>query len=216
MLKDRVDIEECTLTEKITSAILSGLGAAGGVTIIVLCIINSSLRENIFSVVTGSIFGAGVFLFSIMSTMYHSLTADSAKRVFLILSNCMLHLVVLGIDCIYFLAGIGGAIGWTMFGVSCAIALVPIVFLGINLNKFKFISYMFAIVNLWVPILLFRQLIAKIGIEGFISYIVAQMLCTFASLFYILGKKFDNMHIIFHVFSLLGIAIHFLTIYYYM
>lgn len=216
MLKDRVDIEKCTLTEKITSAILSGLGAAEGIAIIVLCIVISSIRENMFSIVTGSIFGAGVFLFFIMNTMYHSLTADNAKRVFLILSNCMLHLAILGINCVYFLAGIGGAIGWIMFGVSCAIALVPIVFSGINLNKFKFVSFMFSVVNLWLSVLLFHQLIIEIGIEGFVSYIVAQMICTFASLFYVLGKKFDNMHIIFHVFSLLGIAIHFLTIYYYM
>ena len=36
MLKDRVEIQKCTLTENITSAILSGFGAMLGVATIVL------------------------------------------------------------------------------------------------------------------------------------------------------------------------------------
>jgi hemolysin III len=215
MLKDRVEIQKCTLTENITSAILSGFGAMLGVATIVLCVINAVARGEVIDIITSSILGGAIFLFFMMDIMYHSLTVDCAKRVFLILSTCMVHFAILGVNSVYALKVVNGALGWTMFGVSAVVSIVSIVFCAINLKRFDFMSFALAITNLWLLIPLANILISGLGLEGFVLYFISQSVCTFASLFYVLGKKFNNMHIIFHILILVGIALQFLTVCFY-
>ena len=138
MLKDRVEIQKCALAEDIVSAILSGFGVIFGIAIIVVCVINAIAHGDTIAIVTSSMLGGAIFLFFIMDVMYHSLTSDCSKRVFLILSTCMMHFAVLGMNSVYTLKTINGALGWTMFGVSCAISMVSIVFCAINLKRFSF------------------------------------------------------------------------------
>lgn len=213
MLNEKVEIIKKNLGEEITNALLSGIGSLLGIAIIVMCVIKGAVLSDAMYIVFGSLWGAGVFMLFIMNVLYHSFRYGNAKRVFLILSTCMLHFAIFSFNAFLALSFVGGALGWVMFGISLALATVSIIFCSINLSKF--ISFSFAILNLWLMMINFNSLVASLNLEGFVLYAISLNLCTLASLFYILGKRFENMHIMFHIFVLMGIAASFFAVYLY-
>ena len=71
-----------TKGEEIFSAITHGIGAGLGIAALVLMIIFAATNGGALDVVGVCIFGATLILLYTISTLYHSLTNEKAKKVF--------------------------------------------------------------------------------------------------------------------------------------
>ena len=86
-LKDKIKIPKYTLCEELMSAISHGVGATLSIAALVLCVVFSAIHRNVYAVVSSVIYGSTSIILYMMSTLYHSLKVNNAKRVFRILDH---------------------------------------------------------------------------------------------------------------------------------
>ena len=215
MLDLKNDEDIYSFGENITSAILNGISGLSALAMLVLGIIECAINRSVTGIITVALWLFGVFLFCIMDLLAHSISSFKAKKVFLILANCFLHFAICGICAFYGICVIGGAVGWSIFGAICFFSILCIVFNATMFDKFELYSFIVAILNLWIGSLIVSLLIVDSNIKCAFSIIVATVLYTIGSVFYMLGRRINGIHIVFHIFILLGIAVNFVTIYTY-
>lgn len=90
-IKEKISIPEYSLGEELMNAITHGVGVLFSVAALVLSVVFSAIHGNAWAVVASAIYGASLIILYMMSTMYHSLKVNNAKRVFRILDHCTIY-----------------------------------------------------------------------------------------------------------------------------
>lgn len=214
-LKEKVIIPNYTLGEELMSAISHGIGFLLSIAALVLCVVFSSIHGNATAVVASSIYGTTLIILYLMSTMYHSLKVNNAKRVFNIMDHCSIFLLIAGSYTPYVLVTLKGALGWTIFGIIWAAAILGIVFNAIDVGKYKKISLIAYLIMGWMIVFAFKPLAEALSTPGLIFLILGGVAYTIGAIFYGLGKKKKYMHSIFHFFVLAGSILQFFSIFLY-
>lgn len=200
-----------TLGEEIFNSVTHGVGAllsvAGCVVLIVLCAINKGALE----VVSASVYGASLIILYTMSTLYHAITNKTAKKVFQILDHNTIFLLIGGTYTPMTLCCLGGALGWTIFGIVWGAAAIGIVFSSINLNKFRKISTICYIIMGWGIIFAIKPLYESIPKFSLIMLIAGGILYSLGVIFYT-KKDYKYMHSIWHIFVVGGSVLHYFSI----
>ena len=211
-LKEKIEIPKYTLAEELVSAISHGIGALLSIAGLVLCVIFSAMHNSAIAVVSSCIYGSTLIILYMMSTMYHALKVNNAKRVFRIIDHCSIFLLIAGTYTPYTLVALGGALGWTLFGIVWAAAILGVVLNSVDLNKFKVFSMICYLAMGWVIIFAFKPLTKAIAMPGRWLLIAGGIIYTVGAIFYGIGKKIKYMHSIFHIFVLAGSILHFFSI----
>lgn len=211
----RIALPKYTLGEELVSAISHGLGAAFGIVALVLCVVKSASVGSAIGVVSSALYGSMMILLYTMSTIYHALKRNRAKQVFRVFDHCSIFLLIAGTYIPIVLVGIGGAWGWTFFGVVVAAAILGIVFNAIDIERYKKFSMICYIAMGWVIVIGFKPLMDSIATGGIILLIVGGAVYTIGAVVYGVGKKAKYLHSIWHFFVLGGSILHFLMIYLY-
>ena len=209
----RIALPRYTLGEELVSAISHGLGAAFGIVALVLCVVKSASAGSAIGVVSSALYGSMMILLYTMSTIYHALKRNRAKQVFRVFDHCSIFLLIAGTYIPIVLVGIGGAWGWTFFGVVVAAAILGIVFNAIDIERYKKFSMICYIAMGWVIVIGFKPLMDSIATGGIILLIVGGVVYTIGAVVYGVGKKAKYLHSIWHFFVLGGSILHFLMIY---
>lgn len=211
----RIALPKYTLGEELVSAISHGLGAAFGIVALVLCVVKSANAGSAIGVVSSALYGSMMILLYTMSTIYHALKRNRAKQVFRVFDHCTIFLLIAGTYIPVVLVGIGGAWGWSFFGVVVAAAILGIVFNAIDVERYKKFSMICYIAMGWVIVIGFKPLMDSIATEGIILLIAGGVVYTIGAVIYGVGKKAKYLHSIWHFFVLGGSILHFLMIYLY-
>lgn len=216
-MKNEITIPNYTLSEELISSISHGLGAALGIVALVMCVVKSALKGSIIGVVCSSIYGASLIILYMMSTMYHALKRNRAKKVFRVIDHCSIYLLIAGTYTPYTLIALKGAIGWVLFGVVWGAAAVGITLNAVNINKFKVFSMITYIAAGWVIIIAAKPLADVLAAEGILLLLIGGIAYTVGAVLYVIGKKMKlkYMHSVFHFFVLAGSILHFFSIYLY-
>lgn len=214
-IKEKISIPEYSLGEELMNAITHGVGVLFSVAALVLSVVFSAIHGNAWAVVASAIYGASLIILYMMSTMYHSLKVNNAKRVFRILDHCTIYFLIAGTYTPYTLVSLNGPVGWTLFGIVWGAAILGIVFNAVNINKFKIISYIAYIAMGWVIIFAFKPLYEVIGFGGIAWLLGGGVAYTVGAVFYAFGKKCRYIHSVFHIFVLLGSVCQFISIFRY-
>jgi len=204
-----------TLSEELINSISHGFGAALGIVAVVLCVVKSI--GSAMAVVCSAIYGGSMIILYMMSTMYHALKRNRAKKVFRVIDHCSVYLLIAGTYTPYTLVGLGGAIGWVLFGIVWSAAIVGITLNAVSLSKFKIFSMITYIAAGWVIVIAMKPLIDSVPFEGVLYLLLGGLAYTIGAVLYIISKK-KNLkygHSVFHIFVLLGSLLHFFSIYFY-
>lgn len=202
-----------TLGEELMNSITHGTGALLGVAALVLCIVKSAFKGDAFGVVAGAIYGATLIVLYTMSCLYHALGVNRAKKVFQTFDHCSIFLLIAGTYTPITLVAMRGWIGWTVFGIVWAAAVVGITFNGINVKKYRVMSMICYIAMGWVIILFFPEFMRSVPSTGVWMIFWGGVVYTIGAVLYGFGKKAKYIHSIWHFFVLAGSIIHFLAIY---
>lgn len=214
-LQERIKIPNYTLGEELWNAITHGLGVLLSIAALVLCVVKSAISGNATAVVASSVYGSMMIILYLMSTLYHSLKVNNAKRVFNIIDHCSIYLLIAGSYTPYTLVTLKGALGWTIFGVIWGAAILGIVLNAIDLKKFRTISLVSYIVMGWLIIVAFGPLAKTLPLGGILFLLLGGIAYTVGAIFYAVGKKKKYMHSVFHIFVLIGSILQFFSIYFY-
>ena len=192
----------------------------GGIAVVVLvtCIVMGALRGTAWSVVGGAIYGVSMVLLYTMSSIYHGLKPEMAKKVFQVIDHCTIYLLIAGTYTPVMLSAmrpVYPGIAWTIFGVIWACAVVAIVLTAIDLKKYKVFSMICYLGMGWCIIFFIRQAAQVLGSTGTFLLALGGIAYTIGAVLYGLGKKKAYIHSVFHIFCIIGSLFHYFMILFY-
>ena len=197
------------------NAISHGVGALFAIGALVLCVVKSVLHADPWAVVSSAVYGATLILMFTLSTIYHALKINKAKRVFRVLDHCGVFLVVAGSYTPYTLVSLRGPLGWTIFGIIWGFTIVGIVFNAINVDRYSIVSAIINLITGWGILLAVVPLSRVLPRLGLSLLFIGGLCYTIGAVLYALGAKKKFFHSIFHVFVLIGAILHFFSIFLY-
>ena len=214
-LSDR-KLPDYTKGEEIFNMVSHIAGGAVGVVALTLCVVFAAIRGNVYGVVSGAIYGATIIILYAMSSIYHGLKPHlMAKKVFQVIDHCSIFLLIAGTYTPFALCSLreySASLGWIIFGVIWASAVLGIVLNSIDIKKYAKFSMVCYLVMGWCIVLAGKQTYLALGPAGFALLVAGGLLYTIGAIFYGFGKKRKYIHSVFHVFVVLGSIAHFLCI----
>ena len=191
------------------------VGGAFGIIATVLCVVFAAIHHNVYGVVSGAIYGASMIILYTMSSIYHGLHRNNAKKVFQVLDHCTIFLLIAGSYTPFALCTFreyNTALGWSLFGIIWGVAILGIVLNAIDLKKYKVFSMICYLVMGWCIIFKINLLPQAIGMNGIWLLVSGGLAYTIGVIFYVLQNKIKYMHSIWHLWILVGSILHFLCI----
>lgn len=212
--KLNIKIPNYSLSEELISSISHGIGAGLGIAALVLMVVKAhgALAET-----TVALFGSTIIMLYTMSCIYHSLSSNlEGKKVLRVLDHCNVYMLVLGTYIPVALLGVGGTLGWVLFGIVSFFTVLGIVFTAIWIDKFQLVQVICHLVSGWSILFGVSKLLNTVGSKGVFFMILGGVMYTIGSVLYGVGKKVKYMHSVFHFFCLFGTFFHFIAIYVYL
>lgn len=201
-----------SLAEELMSSISHGVGTLLGVAALVVGVVMAAIYSDAWCVVSMAVYGATLVILYSMSTIYHGLKPNKGKRVFRVLDHCSIFLLIAGTYTPLTLVSLRGMLGWVLFGIVWAAAILGIVFNAVNLNRFKIFSMICYIAMGWVIVFAFKPLLDIMRTGGIVLLIAGGVAYTIGAVLYGIGKKVKYMHSVFHFFVLAGSILHYFCI----
>lgn len=203
-----------TLGEEIFNSVTHGVGALISIAALVLMIIRAAMTQGALGIVSSIVFGASLILLYTMSTLYHAISNSTAKAILRIFDHCTIFVLIAGTYTPFTLVTLGGATGWTLFGILWGLTVVGIILNAISIEKFKVISMVFYVLMGWCVVFTCKPVVASLGLIGSLLLLAGGIFYTVGILFYS-KKNIRYMHSIWHIFVLLGSISHILCILFY-
>lgn len=214
-LKDRI-LPKYSKGEEIFNMTSHIVGGALGIVALVLCVVFAAIHHNGYGVVSGAIYGVTMILLYTMSSIYHGLKPERfSKKVFQVLDHCSIFLLIAGSYtpfCLCTFREYNTALGWTIFGIIWAIAILGIVLNSIDIKKYKVFSMICYLGMGWCIIFTANLFPKLLGVGGTVFLVAGGIIYSLGAILYGLGKKHKWMHTIFHLFILLGSLLQFFCI----
>ena len=207
-----------TIGEEITNSILHGIGALGATAGLVLL----GLKTNGFwgGQKTAAMDKASVILFAstmigmfLISTLYHAIQHQGAKRIFRRLDHSVIFIFIAGTYTPFCLSGLEGSWGWSLFAFEWSLAL-----LGITLNIFR--SKILKKIEIAIYILMGWAIVA--GVFPLVRSVpVVSIVLLFAGgtaytlgIFWYRKKSMRLSHVIWHAFVIAGTVCHWFAVWF--
>ena len=211
----RISIPKYTLGEELMNSISHGVGAGLGIAALVLCIVKSCTPLDGFKLASSIVFGLTTTMLYLMSCLYHGLKVNRAKRVFRVIDHCTIFLLIAGTYTPYTLITLRGLTGWLLFGVVWGVGILGIVLNAVSLKRFAKLSVACYIALGWVVLFASKQLIASLDSVGLWLLLAGGIAYTIGAVLYGIGVKKRYFHSVFHFFCMIGTALHFFSIYFF-
>lgn len=216
-LRDR-DLPDYTRGEEIFNMVSHIVGGALAIAALVLCVIFSALKGDVWSVVASAIYGAMMVVLYTMSSIYHGLKSETAKKVFQVIDHCTIYFLIAGTYTPITLAGLRlehPVIGFVVFGIVWACCLAAATLTAIDLEKYKKMSMICYLGMGWCIIFFIKPTIEVLGFGGMVYLITGGLSYTIGAVLYGAGKTKRYMHSLFHLFVIAGSVLHFCMILFY-
>ncbi len=191
------------------------IAVVGAIVATIFLILRASAEATTAHIVGYSIFGAGMILLYLSSTLYHFFHLDSrARRVFQRLDHGMIFTLIAASYtpiCIVFPSA---GWGWSMFGVIWALCLTGLLGTLIFGQLPAYVAIPLYILSGWLILLVFFPILFALPPWGIFYLALGGVLYTVGVIFYGLDtffprkNKWFGMHEIFHLFVMLGSASH--------
>lgn len=218
-LTDRI-LPDYTRGEEIFNMVSHITGGAMGVAICALCIVKAFLNHDAYQVVGAFIYGFSMVILYAVSSIYHGLVPQTAKKVMQIIDHCSVFILIAGTYTPIALSPLreySTALGWTVFGIVWGVSALGITLNAIDLKKYNVFSIICYLALGWCIVLTGKVAINAIGLKGFLWLFGGGIAYTVGAVLYgIAGRKTVRyMHSVFHIFVVLGSLLQFFAIIFY-
>lgn len=201
-----------TLGEEIFNSVTHGVGSLLSIAGTVVLIVFSAINSDAFAVVSSAVYGASLIILYTMSTLYHSITNEKAKKFFRIMDHNTIFFLIAGTYTPYTLAVLRNPLGWVLFGIVWGAAAIGIVLNSIDLEKFSKISVVCYIAMGWVIIIAVKPLMNSMPFISFALLVAGGIFYTIGVIFYAI-KKVKYFHSVWHIFTVIGSALHYFSVF---
>lgn len=213
-LTDR-ELPDYTRGEEIFNTVSHTLGGAFGIAAFVCCVYYSVAYSNKWGLIGGSIFGITMILLYTMSSIYHGLKVEMAKKVFQVIDHCTIFFLIAGTYTPLLLTGLRAKnpeLAWGLFAFVWGMSAIGITLTAIDLNKFKVFSMVCYMGIGWSAIFAVKPMLESYPTALSMWVFGGGIAYTLGTVLYGFGKKVRYFHSVFHLFVLLGSVLHFIGI----
>jgi hemolysin III len=200
------------ITNEVLNAVTHGVGVVLSIIGFVFLLGKATSELHYVSFI---IYGVSLLLLFLASTLYHSLIFTKAKKVFQVFDHCSIYLLIAGTYTPYCLLYIKGTIGIVLLSVIWLAAIVGIVYKSLTLSKVKSVSKLSTIIyNVmgWAVVIALPSLYHSVGLKGLLLLVAGGVAYTVGSLLYSMKNR-RYMHVVWHLFVMLGAMLMFFSIY---
>jgi hemolysin III len=204
--------------EDLANAISHTVGAFLSLAALVLMVVYSSLRGNVWHIISSLVFGLSmIFLYS-SSAIAHWLPAGKRKDTFFTLDQIAIFILIAGTYTPLSLIALQGLTGWIVFGIEWGLAAVGIFRLLSRNNDFEsgvgIIDILIYIGMGWLVVTVSGPVLKTVPLSGFIWIITGGLFYTIGVVFFKIAR-FPFHHLVWHVLVIGGTISHFIAIFFY-
>lgn len=203
------------IANTITHVVGSHLGAAA--LALLMWTAAMSGTQVAWKVTSGAIFGFSIILMYSVSSAYHAVVNEKAKKVLHVLDHTAIFFLIAGSYtpfCLVTLRPDHPALAWSIFGIEWGATFLGILFKIRTTGKFRYISTFAYIVMGWAALMAIVPLVRQLQGLGTMWLLTGGGLYTLGCVFY-LWKSMKFSHMIWHLFVLAGTVCHFFCILWY-
>ncbi|USQ67697.1 hemolysin III family protein [Companilactobacillus allii] len=203
------------IKNEIFSAITHGIGIILAVIGSVFLLIKGFNNGDPLEITAYFIYAFTLFFLYLSSTLFHSLYFTKAKHVFQIFDHSSIFLMIAGTYTPFCLIALrGSAFGIIILSVIWVLAIFGILWKIFNVGRFKFFETLLYILMGWAIIVAMKPLYEAIGTTGIWLLVAGGLAFTIGACIYLL-KNLKYVHVIFHVFVMIGTALMYFSVYFY-
>ena len=205
------NVREYTLGEEIANSVTHGIGALLAIAAIPILVVRALDDGGGVYLFAALVYTLTMLLEYTMSTLYHAIAVDRAKKVFKILDHSCIYLFIAGSYtpfCLISLAEHGGP--WLCLFVW-AVALAGVACEAFWVFRPRWISAVLYLLMGWCVVWFLPVLVTVIPATGLWLLVGGGVCYSIGCIFYVL-KKVPYMHSIFHLWVLAGSVLQFLAI----
>jgi hemolysin III len=200
--------------EEKTNIISHAIGLVLSIVALVLMLVRASLYGNAWHVVSVSIFGASLILLYAASTFYHSAKDPKIRGRLRVFDHATIYVLIAGTYTPFTLVTLHGPVGWTVFGVSWAMAVSGVILKLFYTGRYNVLSTLMYVFMGWIIMFAIKPLVNSLPSEGLYWLIAGGVAYTTGAILYSI-KQIKFNHAIFHMFVLLGSFCHVIAVYFY-
>ena len=209
--------EEYTSGEEVANAVTHVVGSHLGAAMLALLVWQgaSSDVDVSWKVTSAAIFGFSTILLYAVSSAYHAVVYQPAKRVLHVMDHMAIYFLIAGTYtpfCLVTLRPEHPGLAWTIFGVEWGATLAGIFFKLRTTGRFRYLSTSAYVVMGWVAVCAIVPLVRSLRGLGTMWLSLGGGLYTVGCLFY-LWKSLPYSHMVWHLFVLAGTICHFFCIF---
>ena len=197
--------------EETANWVTHGLGTALSITALAVMLNAAALRGSAKEIVGAAIFGSSLLILYLMSTLYHGLKSPRAKRLFNTLDHASIYLLIAGTYTPFCLSTLKGRVGWSLFGVVWAVAVVGICFEWVRPSRSRTVSVAIYMAMGWLMVFAARPLYAALPEAGLLWLLGGAACYSLGTIFYA-RKRFLYHHAVWHLFVLGGSGCHVMAV----
>jgi hemolysin III len=202
-----------TPAEEMASSLTHAFGAAASIFALILMVVRG---DSALEITSCAIFGSTLVTLYLSSTIYHLVTGDRIKQFLQLMDHSCIYLLIAGTYTPLTLLVLGGAWGWSLFGIVWSLALAGIIFKAVTHGRNDhWISTAVYIAMGWLVVIALKPLLAAIEFNGFLMLAAGGLFYTLGVIFFALEKMRFN-HAIWHLFVMGGSACHVIAVVQYM
>lgn len=208
------NVHEYTLGEELANAISHGIGAGLAIAAIPLTIVKAVDDGGGVLLFSGLMYTIIMLLEYLMSTLYHALSPEKAKKVFKVLDHSFIYLFIAATYTPFCLVTLGELGGWWLFWIIWSLAIVGVLFEAFWVFRPRWISAVLYLAMGWTVVWFLPELLAALPATALWLLVIGGLCYSAGCIFYVL-KKIKYMHSVFHLFVLAGSIFQFFAVFFF-
>ena len=200
--------------EERINIISHALGLFFSVVGVVFLVVKAATYGSAVHIVSVSVFGASLIALYTSSTIYHSATDPTIRKALRTVDHAAIYILIAGTYTPFALVTLGGALGWTIFGLTWGMAVAGITLKLFFTGRFDRLSTSMYVFMGWMMVFAIKPLIDALSLQGLVWLAAGGIAYTVGALLYSI-KKMPFGHAAFHLLVLAGSACHFVAVYFF-
>ncbi|MCW5878968.1 MAG: hemolysin III family protein [Anaerolineales bacterium] len=203
-----------TPAEELANSLSHGVGIVLSIAGLAVLTSFASLFGSVWHIVSCSIYGATQILLYTASTLYHSIPLERAKKWLRTLDHSAIFLLIAGTYTPFALVNLRGPWGWSLLAVVWTLAIAGIALQGVMLKLPRWVNAIPYVAMGWLVVVAIRPLLVSVA-PGGLALLLAGGLAYMVGVIFYVWKRLPFNHAIWHGFVLLGSALHYFAILFY-
>ena len=211
-------LPDYTKAEEVMNMVTHIVGGALGVVALVLCVLRSAFTGGAADVVGCAVYGGCMVALYGVSSVYHGLRHEMAKKVMQVIDHCTIYFLIAGTYTPILLSAFVPAkplLGWGLLAAQWGICALAVTLTAVDLKKYTVFSMICYIGMGWMILPFLSMTVELLTIHGFWLLLGGGIAYTVGAVLYGVGSKVHWMHSVFHIFVVLGSLLQFLSIFFY-